>query len=142
MPGIPEGTGERVTLTVPASPQMWSVVRMTASVLANQLNFTFDDIEDLRLAVTELCSSCAVGTGEGARCECQFTIGSDCLEMHCNVSPVSDSMDPPEEGRLLTKLELSEQILLATTDEHSIGQVVSGVRQGYLRKERTPAALS
>jgi hypothetical protein len=132
---------DQVTLVVPARPEMWSIVRMTASVLASRLELTFEDVEDLRLAVTELCSSCAVGAASDATCEARFEISSDRFELDLDISPVAASPSPTgEEGRL-SMLELSEQILQATVDNHTIDPVQDGLRHAYLCKDSTPVAL-
>jgi hypothetical protein len=132
---------DQVKLVVPARPEMWSIVRMTASVLAARLELTFEDVEDLRLAVTELCSSCAVGAGADATCEARFEIFGDRFELHLDISPVEASPAPSGEQGRLSMLELSEQILLATVDDHAIEPVQDGLRHAYLCKDSTPMGL-
>jgi hypothetical protein len=132
---------DQVTLVVPARPEMWSIVRMTASVLAARLDLTFEDVEDLRLAVTELCSSCAVGAASEATCEARFEISGDRFELHLDISPVEASPPPTAEEGRLSMLELSEQILRATVDEHTVDEVQDGLRHAYLCKDSTPMAL-
>jgi hypothetical protein len=132
---------DQVTLVVPARPYMWSIVRMTASVLAARLELTFEDVEDLRLAVTELCSSCAVGATSEATCEARFEISSDRFELHLDISPVEAEPSPTGEEGHLSMLELSEQILRATVDNHAIDPVQDGLRRAYLCKDSTPVEL-
>src|SRR2546423_7856230 len=64
MPGEQNGLDERdevlrtggdVRLVVPASPEYLRLVRLTAAGMASRLGFTFDEVEDLRIAVDELC---------------------------------------------------------------------------------------
>lgn len=132
-------TNEQVLLVVPAKPEMWSIVRMTASALAARLDFTVDEVEDLRLAVTELCTSCSGGATSVAQCECRFELSSEGVELRLTVYPAIDRAEPDNELRLMSTLDLSRQILQATVDEYSIGEVVEGQRTGYLRKLRTSA---
>jgi hypothetical protein len=132
---------DQVSLVVPARPEMWSIVRMTASVIAARLELTFEEVEDLRLAVTELCSSCAVGAASNATCEARFEISSDRFELHLDISPVEASPSPAGEEGHLSMPELSEQILLATVDDHAIDPVQDGLRHAYLCKDSTPVAL-
>jgi len=133
---------DQVMLVVPARPEMWSIVRMTASVLATRLELTFEEVEDLRLAVTELCSSCAIGAASNATCEARFEISSDRFELHLDISPVEASPSPTsEQGQSMSMLELSEQILRATVDDHTIDPVQDGLRHAYLCKDSTPMAL-
>jgi hypothetical protein len=132
---------DQVLLVVPARPEMWSIVRMTASVLASRIELSFEDVEDLRLAVTELCSSCAVDAAPEATCEARFEISSDRFELHLDISPVGSSSAPAVGQGALGMLELSDQILAATVDAHSIDPVQDGLRHAYLCKDSTPSAL-
>jgi hypothetical protein len=140
-PRDPDTQGEQILLVVPARAEMWSVVRMTASALASRLDFSFEDIEDLRLAVTELCGTCATGAGPSTTCECRFDLSDDGLKMHCRVSPVVVVDPVDEEHRLMSTLELSQQILQATVDSYVIEPVEDGMRAGYLCKDRGTTAL-
>src|SRR3954466_16035285 len=47
--------GEEVRLTMPATPQLLRVARLTAAGLAGRLGFSVDEIEDVKIAVDELC---------------------------------------------------------------------------------------
>ena len=42
-----------VEIRIPAKPQYVSVARLTISGLANRVGFTYDDIEDLKIATSE-----------------------------------------------------------------------------------------
>lgn len=138
LPPDPRMRSEVVFLVVPARPDMWSVVRIMASTLAARLEFSFDHIEDLRLAVTEICRSCALDADVNADCECRFILSADSLELHCRVAPIRLAFSQPE-PHLLSKLELAGQILQATVDEHRIEPVSNGgVRTGFLCKQRVP----
>jgi hypothetical protein len=123
---------DQVILVVPARPEMWTIVRMTASVLASRIELSFEDVEDLRLAVTELCSSCAVDAAPEATCEARFEVSSDRFELCLDISPVAASPTPVVEQGALSMLELSDQILRATVDSHSIDPVQAGLRHAYL----------
>src|SRR2546423_11409599 len=54
-----------VRLVVPAAPEYLRLVRLTAAGLASRLGFTFDEVEDLRIAVDELCFHLLGGVGGG-----------------------------------------------------------------------------
>ena len=43
-------------------PEYLRLVRLTAAGLASRLGFTFDEVEDLRIAVDELCFSAGEAT--------------------------------------------------------------------------------
>lgn len=55
-PGPDAVSSELVQLRIPGLPQYLGVVRLTTAGLANKLDVPFDDAEDLKLAVTEVCS--------------------------------------------------------------------------------------
>ena len=46
---------DEVQLALPADPRFVHLARVTASGLASRLGFTYDEVEDLRLALDELC---------------------------------------------------------------------------------------
>jgi serine/threonine-protein kinase RsbW len=46
-----------ITVRIPARPEYLHVVRQAVSSVAARLNFSFDGIDDLRIAVDEACSS-------------------------------------------------------------------------------------
>lgn len=46
-----------VTITVPASPEYVDLVRLTLFGIASKLKFTFEDIEDMKVAVSEACNN-------------------------------------------------------------------------------------
>jgi serine/threonine-protein kinase RsbW len=51
-------TSERiVTLQVPASPEYVDLVRLTLYGIASKMKFTFEDIEDMKVAVSEACNN-------------------------------------------------------------------------------------
>jgi serine/threonine-protein kinase RsbW len=44
-----------VRLTLPATPEFIRLARLTAAGLASRLGFTLDELQDIRIAVDELC---------------------------------------------------------------------------------------
>ena len=49
--------GADASMRVPAQPEFVSMIRTFAAGLAARLDFTMDDIEDLRMAVSEGCAT-------------------------------------------------------------------------------------
>lgn len=74
-PAPAEGTTSRVVLTVPADGAFVYVLRTTAASLASRLEFTVDDVEDLRIAIGEAASLLVAGAAPGADLECVFDLG-------------------------------------------------------------------
>ncbi|WP_100406113.1 anti-sigma B factor RsbW [Bacillus solitudinis] len=48
---------DHIKMSIPAKPEYVGVVRLTASGIANRLGFTYDDIEDIKIAVAEACTN-------------------------------------------------------------------------------------
>ena len=62
-------------LTLPAEGSYLSVLRTATAGLAARINFTIDDIEDLRLAVDEACALLLAQALPSSGRECQFWLG-------------------------------------------------------------------
>jgi serine/threonine-protein kinase RsbW len=58
---------ERVEITIPVRPEFVSVARLTAATVAARQGFTYDEIEDLKIAVGEACTALIVARPDAAR---------------------------------------------------------------------------
>ncbi|MGH3425119.1 MAG: ATP-binding protein [Nocardioidaceae bacterium] len=93
---LPEDSPE-IAISVPASSAYLSVLRTAAAGLAARLDFTIDDIEDLRIAVDEACAILLMHAQPGGLLDCRFDLLDDSIVV--TVSIVSGSADvPPHEG--------------------------------------------
>lgn len=74
---------EQVNVTFPARPEFVSVARLTAATIAARRGFTYDEIEDLKIAVGEACTSLLVpGTTGTHPMTVRFLLGDHALEVH------------------------------------------------------------
>ena len=90
----PSGAGrDVVVLRLPAAGAYLSVLRTATASLASRLDFTIDDIEDLRIAVDEACAMLLVQTVPGADLECSFEITEDAISVLVTV-PTLDGEQP------------------------------------------------
>ncbi|WP_147804463.1 anti-sigma B factor RsbW [Alkalicoccus halolimnae] len=48
---------EVIEMKLPAKPEYVGVVRLAASGLASRLGYTYDDIEDIKIAIAEACTN-------------------------------------------------------------------------------------
>jgi serine/threonine-protein kinase RsbW len=78
---------------MPADGAYLSVLRTATAGLAARLDFTLDEIEDLRIAVDEACGMLLAQAAPGADLECDFTLGED--RMSIAVSTVASEPRPP-----------------------------------------------
>ena len=88
-----DGTQDQVTVRMPAEGAYLSVLRTATAGLAARLDFTLDEIEDLRIAVDEACAMLLGQAIPGSELECGFTLGPE--EMTISVSVPSLAPSPP-----------------------------------------------
>jgi hypothetical protein len=100
------GGAEEITLTLPAQPQFARVARLTVTGLASRVGFSYDEIEDLRIAVGEVCSLLLPGPEGRLTFRCR--VSADTVSLTATRSPTTP---------VLEVSDLSRQILLAVVDE-------------------------
>ena len=80
-------TPDHVQVCMPAEGAYLSVLRTATAGLAARLDFTLDEIEDLRIAVDEACAMLLAQAIPGTNLECAFDLGAD--EMAITVSVIA-----------------------------------------------------
>lgn len=113
--------GEQVRLTLPTTPHLLRVARLTAAGLAGRLGFSFDEIEDVKIAVDELCFALVGSRGRPGSLALVYTLGGRSLV----IEGAATYEGPPPE---LAPSELSSQILASVVDEHELGPEGDGLR--------------
>lgn len=103
-----------VLLAVPASGAWLGVLRTATASLASRLQFTLDEIEDLRIAVDEACAILLALASLDAVLSCRFTLTEDALSVDASV-PTDNSAAV----RLPSNESFAWQVLSALTDEVS-----------------------
>jgi serine/threonine-protein kinase RsbW len=76
---------DRVTVRMPADGAYLSVLRTATAGLAARLDFTLDDIEDLRIAVDEACAMLLSQAIPGSSLECSFSLEPDAMTISVSV---------------------------------------------------------
>ena len=90
-------TNDHVTVCLPAEGAYLSVLRTATAGLAARLDFTLDEIEDLRIAVDEACAMLLPQAIPGSNLQCAFDLGTD--EMTITVSVVAAQPRKPARAR-------------------------------------------
>ncbi|MFB9765689.1 anti-sigma factor [Nocardioides kongjuensis] len=75
------GRPDEVELRLPADGAYASVLRTLTAGLAARLDFTMDDIEDLRIAVSGAAAMVRDEADSGAVLDCRFRLGTSELEL-------------------------------------------------------------
>lgn len=120
IPQSPTSDGDDVVLlAVPASGAYLGVLRTATAGLAARLQFTLDEIEDLRIAVDEACAmllAVAADTpqlGDTVELSCRFNVTDETLTVETTV-PINAGSD-----KLPGAESFAWQVLSALTDEVS-----------------------
>ncbi len=119
-----------VQLTIPVQSDLVVLARLTAATVASRAGFDVEEVEDLRLAVDELCVSIVNGSAVG-RLNLTFLSEDGSVEVICALdgpgpAPVETEDDYGEH-------DLSARILDALVDEHG-EEIGDGERRAWLRK--------
>ncbi len=100
---------EHVEVTIPARAEFVSIVRLTTAAVAARQGLMYDEIEDLKIAVSEACTSLiTAGTVSGSALVVRFTLGHHALEVSVDGQGPGIKLDtgapdgdaPLDEGRL------------------------------------------
>ncbi|RZS90112.1 serine/threonine-protein kinase RsbW [Motilibacter rhizosphaerae] len=111
------GIRDAVQVVLPASSAYLSVLRTTTAGLAARLDFTLDDIEDLRIAVDEACAMLLPQVAPGAELRCDFVLEDDGILITVSA--------PTTRGSLPERETFSWTVLTALA-----GEVDAGVGEG------------
>jgi anti-sigma regulatory factor (Ser/Thr protein kinase) len=123
-----------VELSFPVGSDLVVLARFTAATVASRGGFDVEQIEDLRLAVDELCVSLIRGTS-GGRMTLTFDGDDDRIEVTCVLVPDGDDRGITVDSDAALA-HLSTQILDSLVDEHGSGEQ-DGQSRAWLRKRRT-----
>jgi serine/threonine-protein kinase RsbW len=93
-----------VEIRLPADGAYLALLRTATAGLAARLDFTLDEIEDLRIAVDEACALLLVDAAHDSPLECRFTLNADILHVEVSVRSSSGAL-PDQTSFAWTVLE-------------------------------------
>jgi serine/threonine-protein kinase RsbW len=53
---VRSAAAESISVTIPARPDYVAVVRLSAAAVAGRMGFSYEDVEDIKVAVGEVCN--------------------------------------------------------------------------------------
>jgi anti-sigma regulatory factor (Ser/Thr protein kinase) len=125
--------GDRVELNFPARADLVVLARLVASAICARAGCDIEELEDMRLAVGELCLlTMPDGDAQHGELRLEVQVLRDGLEVSCTLAGATGAVGH-DDGAIST--ELSTQILDALVDEHGIDRHDAFVR-AWLRKRR------
>jgi serine/threonine-protein kinase RsbW len=86
-----------VEIRLPADGAFLSVLRTATAALAARLNFTIDEIEDLRIAVDEACALVLVKAVPEGELQCRFVIDPAAMTVSVT-APTRDGTPPARDS--------------------------------------------
>jgi anti-sigma regulatory factor (Ser/Thr protein kinase) len=108
---MPEQTIE-IRLIIPGAPEFLRLARLAAADAGSRAGLTYDEIEDLRIGVDELCHTVMRTDGTGV-VTLVFRLLGDGIE-------VEGEGPPLDTGSEAKPSELSRTIVAAVVDEHEL----------------------
>jgi serine/threonine-protein kinase RsbW len=115
---LPAAPDDHVELRVPASGAYLAVLRTATAGLAARLDFTIDDIEDLRIAVDEACALLLPLATPGSRIDCRFDLQPHQFQVAVSV-PSATTVPPPRDTFAWTVLTaLAGEVEASISDGH------------------------
>ena len=123
---------ETVQLTIPCRAEYVGVVRLAVLGIASRMPFSYDEVEDVRLAVGEACSHAVERAGtEAATIRIVSTLNSRSLTIEVQDDiPASAVAAPTEEAKLLAE---------AGVDQEGLGALLMEILVDEVKIETTPA---
>ena len=114
-----------VTVTFPASPEYLRLARIATADAASRAGLDYEEIDDVRIAVSELCS--VVSLAQHATITLSFAVGPGVLE----VSGISATG-----SATVAANELSQAIIAAVVDEHTLATDDGNTRFHVTKRSR------
>ena len=122
-------TGE-VRLEVPAAPEFLRISRIMAAGVASRVGFTLDEVEDLRIAIDEVCFSMVGTRGRTGTIALRYLLDTDQLVVE-GMGRYSDGL-----GNEPVVSALSKQILAAVVDECELSAGEEGPQFRLVKRHR------
>ena len=97
-------TCETIKMEISSNPDYIGVIRLTTSGIANKVGFSIDDIEDIKVAVSEACTNALKHSGDKTF-HIIFTILENGIEIEIRDSGKGYNVDSIEKPDLLNPKE-------------------------------------
>jgi serine/threonine-protein kinase RsbW len=120
-----------VEIRLPADSAYLSVLRTATAGLAARLDFTLDEIEDLRIAVDEACAMLLPHAIETAQLRCRFELSPETLSVTVTI--------PTTRGQLPERDTFSWTVLSALAGEVDTGN--NDEREVWIRLRKRRASV-
>jgi serine/threonine-protein kinase RsbW len=124
---------EEAVLVVPARSDLLSLLRAVVADLAARQGFSYDAIDDLRIAVSEAATFLLDAASPASRLQLRITPTAEGLDVGLSTDAPAGAWPPPGTDR-----SLAWQVLSALTDEAAL-TLDGGTPALHLTKRNSPA---
>ncbi|MDF5756487.1 anti-sigma factor [Spongiactinospora sp. TRM90649] len=126
------GIRDVVSVRLPAASAYLSVLRTATAGLAARLDFTLDEIEDLRIAVDEACAMLLSQAVPGTDLTAEFELTGQEMQVSVEVATVGSSAPPRDDFAWMVLTALADDVD-AVTDSPDRMAIVLRKRRGAAR---------
>ncbi len=110
-----------IELTLPSDARLVRLARLVASGVATAAGFDVEEVEDLRIAVDELCGALVEGS-DGNPLHVRFELGAEEVAVVGSTTSAGVAQLDPQ------RLGLSRQILEVVADSHDVVEDAGSLR--------------
>nr|WP_184548868.1 anti-sigma factor [Streptosporangium becharense] len=126
------GIRDVVSVRLPAASAYLSVLRTATAALAVRLDFTLDEIEDLRIAVDEACAMLLTEAVPGTDLTADFELTGQLMQIRVEVSTVGNPAPKRDDFAWMVLTALADDVD-AVTDSPDRMAIVLRKRRGAAR---------
>lgn len=105
-PAAPEPVDDEVVLTLPPRPEFARIARLAVTGLAARMRFSYDDVEDVRVGIGEMCNILLEVTGGPLVIRC--ALGDDVISISATREDVHQQLDLTDLSRQILDAFLSD----------------------------------
>lgn len=119
-----------IRLVIPAAPEFLRLARLAVADVASRAGFSFDEIEDLRIGVDELCHLLMTPGADHSHLNLTFTLEAEGVSV--------EGVGPPGAAHAaVIQSDLSRTIVNAVADEHDVERDGDVLRFRLLKRAPT-----
>lgn len=113
-----ESKSDLLTLEIPAVTKSIELIRLMVAGLSARINFTYDKVEDLKLALETACSK-VIESGTSSDISIQFEVFFDHLQISLRDLPFN-ILGEDNTGKLILKATIDEVKLETRGDKYNL----------------------
>lgn len=121
-----------VELSIPCRPEFVGVARLTVLGVASRMPFSYDEVEDVRLAVGEACTTAVERAAHSGKSDTEISIRSAItdsrltIEVRDHVGQIQQDMESPKSPEDIDEQGLGPLLMELLVDEFKVESTDDG----------------